>query len=119
MFFVPESPRWLVKNGRSPQARGVLARIGGGAFADREVANIEATLVGEIEKVNFRDLLEPKVLWIVTFGAVLAVLQQWCGINVIFYYAANLFGAAGYTVSDALLNIVGIGMVNMVFTVSP
>ena len=36
----------------------------------------------------------------------LAVLQQWCGINVIFYYAADLFGAAGYTVSDALLNIV-------------
>ena len=117
MFFVPESPRWLVKNGRSSQARGVLKRIGGGAFADQEVANIEATLVGEIEKVNFRDLLEPKVLWIVTFGAILAVLQQWCGMNVIFYYAVKLFGASGDTVSDALLKIVSLGMVNAVFTV--
>ena len=117
MFFVPESPRWLVKNGRSSQARGVLKRIGGGPFADHEVASIEATLVGEIEKVNFRDLLEPKVLWIVTFGAILAVLQQWCGMNVIFYYAVKLFGASGDTVSDALLKIVSLGMVNAVFTV--
>jgi MFS family permease len=117
MFFVPESPRWLVKNGKSSQARGVLARIGGADFAGREVASIEATLVGEIEKVNFRDLLEPKVLWIVTLGATLAVLQQWCGINVIFYYAADLFRDAGYTVSAALLNIVIIGSVNMLSTV--
>jgi MFS family permease len=117
MFFVPESPRWLVKNGRSSQARGVLQRIGGGPFADQEVANIEATLVGEIERVNFRDLLEPKVLWIITFGAILAVLQQWCGMNVIFYYAPKLFAAGGDTVSDALLKIVALGMVNVVFTV--
>jgi MFS family permease len=117
MFFVPESPRWLVKSGKSSQARGVLARIGGEEFAGREVASIEATLVGEIEKVNFRDLLQPKVLWIVALGAILAVLQQWCGINVIFYYAADLFRDAGYTVSAALLNIVIIGTVNMVFTV--
>jgi MFS family permease len=117
MFFVPESPRWLVKNGKSSKARGVLQKIGGGPFADQEVANIEATLVGEIEKVNFRDLLEPKVLWIVTLGATLATLQQWCGLNVIFYYAADLFRDAGYTVSAALLNIVIIGTVNMLFTV--
>ena len=117
MFFVPESPRWLVKNGRSAEARGVLARIGSGQFAEQEVANIEGTLVGEIEKVNFRDLLEPKVLWIITLGVVLAILQQWCGMNVIFYYAANLFSAAGDTVSGALLKIVSIGAVNVVFTV--
>ncbi len=117
MFFVPESPRWLVKNGKSAQARAVLSRIGGGEFADRETASIEETLVGEIEKVHFRDLLEPKLLWIVSIGAIFAILQQWCGMNVIFYYAADLFRAAGYTVSAALFNIVIIGAVNLTFTV--
>ncbi|MFZ1933456.1 MAG: sugar porter family MFS transporter [Thermoguttaceae bacterium] len=117
MFFVPESPRWLVKNGKSSQARRVLARVGGGDFADREVANIEGTLVGEIEKVNFRDLLEPRMFKILAFGVILAVLQQWCGMNVIFYYATKIFQDAGWSVNDALFNIVIIGAVNLVFTV--
>jgi MFS family permease len=50
------------------------------------------------------------------FGAALAVLQQWCGINVIFYYAKDVFAAAGYQVSDILLNIVIIGLANLTFT---
>jgi len=117
MFLVPESPRWLVKNGQSAGARAVLARIGGDPYADREVRSIEETLVGEIEKVNFRDLVEPKMRTILLVGVALAVLQQWCGLNVIFYYAADLFKAAQYTVSEALFNIVIIGAVNLVFTI--
>jgi SP family sugar porter-like MFS transporter len=95
----------------------VLARIGGDAFADRELKSIEGTLVGEIEKVHFRELFQPRMFAILTIGVTLAVLQQWCGINVIFYYAASLFREAGYNVADALLNIVIIGTVNLVFTV--
>ncbi len=117
MFLVPESPRWLVKSGKSAGARAVLARIGGDSYAGREVRSIEETLVGEIEKVNFRDLAEPKMRAILLVGVALAVLQQWCGINVIFYYAADLFKAAKYTVSEALFNIVIIGAVNLAFTI--
>ena len=116
-FLVPESPRWLVKNGESARARAVLGRIGGAAYAEHEVRSIEATLVGEIERVNFRDLTEPKMRTILVIGVALAVLQQWCGINVIFYYAADLFKAAGYPVSEALFNIVIIGAVNLAFTI--
>ena len=60
-------------------------------------------LVGEIEKVNFRDLLDPRMFKIMAIGVTLAVLQQWCGINVIFYYATDIFRAAGASVDDALL----------------
>jgi len=117
MFLVPESPRWLVKNGRAEKARRVLTRIGGAEYADWEVRDIEATLSGEIERVNFRELLQPRMLTILVLGVALAVLQQWCGINVIFYYAAKLYQAAGYGVADALWNIVIIGAVNLVFTI--
>jgi MFS family permease len=117
MLLVPESPRWLAKNGRPQAAHRVLARIGGQAHADRELAGIEGTLAGEIRRVDFRELVEPRMLSVLVLGVTLAVLQQWCGSNVIFYYATEIFKKAGYGVSGALLNIVLIGAVNLVFTV--
>ena len=116
MFFVPESPRWLVKNGQRERAIDVLARIGGATRATEAIADIEATLANEIERVRFRDLVEPKLRKVLVFGIVLAVLQQWCGINVIFYYTKDVFAAAGYKVSDILLNIVIVGLANLTFT---
>jgi MFS family permease len=117
MLLVPESPRWLAKNGRPQAAHRVLARIGGRAHADRDLAGIEETLAGETRRVDFRELVQPRMLTVLVLGVTLAVLQQWCGINVIFYYATEIFKKAGYAVSDALLNIVLIGAVNLVFTV--
>ena len=116
MFTVPESPRWLVKNRRQDTALRVLARIGGHAYGVRGLSEIESNLKDEIGKVNFRDLLEPTITKILFLGIVLAVFQQWCGINVIFNYAEEVFAAAGYQVSDILFNIVVTGAVNLVFT---
>jgi SP family sugar porter-like MFS transporter len=117
MFFVPESPRWLVKYGRDDQARRILARVGGADYATAEVQDIRNTLAGEeIARVRFRDLLEPRLTKIIGLGVFLAVLQQWCGINVIFNYAQEVFQEAGYGVSDMLFNIVITGIVNLVAT---
>lgn len=117
MFFVPESPRWLVKFGRNEEARRILARVGGDEYAAAEVADIRDTLAKEeIAQVRFRDLLEPGLLRILSLGVILAVFQQWCGINVIFNYAQEVFQAAGYGVSDIMLGIVITGVVNLVFT---
>ena len=117
MFLVPESPRWLVKNGRAVAAEKTLARVGGPGFAAKAMDEIRATLsADEIGRVRFRDLLEPGLARILVVGIVLAVYQQWCGINVIFNYAQEIFTAAGYGVSDVLFNIVVTGTVNLVFT---
>jgi MFS transporter, SP family, arabinose:H+ symporter len=116
MFLVPESPRWLVKNGKDEKARDILAHIGGGAHAEQELVQIKQSLVNDIERVNFGELLEPRMLKILLLGVTLAVLQQWCGINVIFNYAKEVFKAAGYNTSDTLANIVRTGVVNLVFT---
>ena len=54
---------------------------------------------------------------VLLIGVVMAVLQQWCGINVIFNYAQEIFMSAGYGISDVLMNIVVTGITNVVFTV--
>ena len=117
MFMVPESPRWLVKNGLDAEAGRILGRVGGSGFSGSAMAEIRATLAAaDIQKVRFRALLEPGMAKVLVIGVVLAVYQQWCGINVIFYYAEEVFSQAGYGVSDILFNIVLTGAVNLVFT---
>ncbi|HEY5914923.1 MAG TPA: sugar porter family MFS transporter [Verrucomicrobiae bacterium] len=117
MLFVPESPRWLAKYGKSEPARDVLTKVGGENYARAALADIESTLASEeIQHVRFADLLEPKMRKVLVLGVVLAVFQQWCGINVIFNYAEEIFRAAGYDISTVLKNIAWTGSVNLVFT---
>lgn len=117
MFLVPESPRWLAKNGMTERARGVLAKIGGAPYAEAALGDIQSTLAKEeIQHVRFQDLLEPRMRKVLVLGVVLAVFQQWCGINVIFNYAEEIFRAAGYDISSVLSNIAWTGSVNLVFT---
>jgi sugar porter (SP) family MFS transporter len=117
MMLVPESPRWLAKNGMARQAREILSRIGGADYAEATVTDIQSTLANEeVQRVRFSDLLEPKMRKALVLGVVLAVFQQWCGINVIFNYAEEIFRAAGYDISTVLKNIAWTGSVNLVFT---
>jgi SP family sugar porter-like MFS transporter len=115
MLIVPESPRWLAKRGLNDRARRILDRIGGNAYANQALSEIDATLATE-HKTGLRELFEPGVLKPLVLGVVLAVFQQWCGINVIFNYAEEVFAAAGFKISDMLFNIVVTGTVNLVFT---
>jgi sugar porter (SP) family MFS transporter len=117
MSLVPESQRWLAQNGKLDRAHGVLAKIGGESYAGAAITDIKSTLAGEeFQRVRFADLLEPRMRRVIVLGVVLAVFQQWCGINVIFNYAEEIFHAAGYDISSVLKNIAWTGSVNLVFT---
>lgn len=118
MWFVPESPRWLLKKQENHSSvHKIMSKIGGNSYADAELASIKATLGNDTNgKSDFRLLKETGVSKLLIIGIVLAVFQQWCGINVIFNYAQEIFSSAGYNVSDILFNIVITGSVNLVCT---
>jgi MFS transporter, SP family, arabinose:H+ symporter len=117
MWFVPESPRWLAKNPKNhTKVHAILSRIGGDAYATAEMKAIEQTLTSTNTKTDYKTILQPGMVKLLILGITLAVFQQWCGINVIFNYAQEVFAAAGYSVSDTLFNIVITGSVNLVFT---
>ena len=72
--------------------------------------------INQKEKQILSLLKQPGITKLLILGIVLAVFQQWCGINVIFNYAQEIFANAGYSVSDILFNIVITGSVNLIFT---
>ncbi len=115
-FFIPESPRWLTINKQREAAKRIFARIGGDRYSASELAAIESLQSAKEEKTNWRAMSKPNVRKVLIIGIVLAIFQQWCGINVIFNYAHEIFSAAGYAVSDVLMNIVVTGVTNTIFT---
>jgi sugar porter (SP) family MFS transporter len=115
-FTLPESPRWLIKAGKPEDAYPTLFAIGGEEYARQEIINIYATLNESGEKIDFKTLFQNKYKKVLLIGVVLAVFQQWCGINTVFNYAEEIFVAAGYGVSDMLFNIVITGSINLIFT---
>ena len=117
MWLVPDSPRWLLKKNFKQKAFSVLSKIGGNEYAERTQSEIEETLVAKEPKIRFKELINKAVLPVLVIGVVLAVFQQWCGINVIFLFADEVFSSAGYDVSDMLFNVVITGSINLVFTI--
>lgn len=118
VFFIPESPRWLIiKRGKEKQAKGIFERIGGKEYADVEIATIQAAVdLKKEEHHGLGRLFSMPYLSLIILGIVIAVFQQWCGTNVIFNYAQEIFANAGYDLGDMLFNIVLTGITNVVFT---
>lgn len=123
-FFIPESPRWQgslpqpLREEGSRKAFATLFKIGGEAYAERELAAIEASASSEQQNQGgLRELFTHRYAAVLVLGVVVAVFQQWCGTNVIFNYAQEIFQSAGYSVGDVLFNIVITGVANVVFTI--
>jgi MFS transporter, SP family, galactose:H+ symporter len=118
MILLPESPRWLVKNGHREAARKVLGRIRTAAGADAELKDIEASIQHSEERGRLSDLLNPSLRAALVVGIGLAILQQITGINTVIYYAPLIIQSAGIpSASGAILATAGIGVVNVLMTI--
>lgn len=116
VFFVPESPRWLVTKGLTEKARVVLSKLSSAKEADQEIQAMQAASKNEV-KGSFADLWKPGIAFLVFLGITIAVFQQISGANAIFFYAPIIFEKAGMDVKDQLFQQIMIGSINLVFTV--
>ena len=117
-FFIPESPRWHFMKRREHDARKTLCRIGGEKYAEDETGAYGEVASGMASEENgdVRLLFSRPFRKVLALGAVVAFFQQWCGTNVIFNYAQEIFHSAGYNVDNTFINIVITGIANLVFT---
>ena len=117
-FFIPESPRWLAMKGHTREALAILSEIGGESYAREELSAIERGRRNEAKRqqAGLRTLFSKPYHKVLLIGVVIAVFQQWCGTNVIFNYAQEIFANAGYDLGEMLFNIVLTGITNVVFT---
>lgn len=120
LFFCPRSPRWLMMQGRVDEARHVLNRVGtdettGGV--ERELEEICASI--DLEHHNLREpFFDRRYLQPILLAFAIAAFNQLSGINAILYYSTRIFQSAGFDASASLLSSVGLGLMNLVFTMA-
>jgi SP family sugar:H+ symporter-like MFS transporter len=106
LMFIPESPRYLVISGDNERAKKVLGKLYGAENVAQKVSDIQASLASNDQKPKLSDVIDKatrKLRPVVWVGIGLATFQQLVGINVVFYYGAVLWQAAGFSESDALM----------------
>jgi len=118
LFFVPESPRWLLINGHQERGREVLRHLTLDKSLDEEVADIVASAHGDTPSIGarIRAVFGPALRVSLLVGLVLAVGQQITGINVVFFYAPSIFEQSGIGTNAAFAQAVVVGIVNVIFT---
>ena len=117
IFFIPESPRWLIVKGEGSKASAILTRIySDRAAAETQMSETKASIEGETVS-EWKALLQPGILKAVIIGSAIAILGQFMGVNAVLYYGPEIFSDAGLSSGDSMFSQVLVGAVNMLTTV--
>jgi sugar porter (SP) family MFS transporter len=120
LFFVPQSPRWLIMKGKYEEALDVMETIGDEKVAKKIVNEIKESILLDSapkEKISITELFLPSMKLVMTIGVGIAILQQIVGINCIFFYAPMIFEQSGIGTDASFIQAILVGLINVVFTI--
>ncbi|WP_264521326.1 sugar porter family MFS transporter [Flavobacterium sp. N1994] len=120
LFFVPQSPRWLIMKERYDEALLVLKKISDNESSEKMIAEIKSSILLDSkpkEKSTIKDLFLPSMKLVLSIGVVIAVLQQITGINSVFFYAPMIFEQSGIGTDTSFIQAILVGLINVVFTI--
>jgi MFS transporter, SP family, arabinose:H+ symporter len=115
LWFVPESPRWLIQRGKTDRALAVLARVDGMEKATAEMGEIQRVI--ELEDVSFTQLLKPGLRIALIIGIMLSLFDQITGINIVIYYIQKILLELGFDKEMASQGMVLMGVSNFLTTI--
>ena len=114
LFFIPESPRWLTKEGLEKEALDVLNVVAGAANSDHELQEVKKSLAEK--STSLKELLHPSLRRVLVVGILFSLFAHITGIDTIIYYGPIIFLESGFKTDSALLASVMIGITNLIFT---
>ena len=114
LFFIPESPRWLTKEGLEKEALDVLNVVAGAANSDHELQEVKKSLAEK--RTSLKELLHPSLRRVLIVGILFSLFAHITGIDTIIYYGPIIFLESGFKTDSALLASVMIGITNLIFT---
>lgn len=115
LVFIPESPRWLIKNQQGEKGLSILTRVSGSSIAQHEFKAIKKTVADIQGKIS--ELFKPGLRMALIVGIGLSVFGQFTGVNIIVYYGPSILENAGFKLDSALQFQVAIGIINLIFTI--